>query len=120
MQMQSGTTGINTLRIYSPARQAAEHDPEGVFIRRWLPEFGTSAYPAPVVDEKHALKHAKDTMYGLRQRPEARAEANEVQERHGSRKSGLAASAGRPGTRGGQRRATAAADEASPQLDLFS
>ncbi|MFY8085998.1 MAG: FAD-binding domain-containing protein, partial [Rubrivivax sp.] len=25
MQMQSGTTGINTLRIYSPAKQAAEH-----------------------------------------------------------------------------------------------
>jgi hypothetical protein len=27
MQMQSGTTGINTLRIYSPAKQARDHDP---------------------------------------------------------------------------------------------
>jgi deoxyribodipyrimidine photo-lyase len=29
MQMQSGTTGINTLRIYSPRKQALDHDPEG-------------------------------------------------------------------------------------------
>ena len=128
MQMQSGTTGINTLRIYSPAKQAAEHDPDGVFIRRWLPEFGSSAYPAPVVDEKLALKHAKDTMYGLRQRPEARAEADEVQDRHGSRKSGLPASTGKPRSNGGAnagaksraRRAEPAPEEPSPQLDLFS
>jgi len=89
MQMQSGTTGINTLRIYSPFKQAADHDPEGVFVRRWLPEFGTPDYPAPIVDERSALAHAKDVMYGLRRSPETRAEADAVQARHGSRKSGL-------------------------------
>ena len=36
--MQSGTTGINTLRIYNPTKQAVEQDPRGVFIRRWVPE----------------------------------------------------------------------------------
>jgi deoxyribodipyrimidine photo-lyase len=36
--MQSGTTGINTLRIYNPTMQALDHDPHGTFIRRWLPE----------------------------------------------------------------------------------
>jgi deoxyribodipyrimidine photo-lyase len=46
-------------------------------------------YPAPIVDDKVAVKAAKDRMYGLRQTPEARAEANAVQSRHGSRKSGL-------------------------------
>jgi deoxyribodipyrimidine photolyase len=38
LQMQSGTTGINTLRIYNPTKQALEQDPGGVFIRRWVPE----------------------------------------------------------------------------------
>ncbi len=89
MQMQSGTTGINTLRIYSPAKQARDQDPEGVYIRRWVPEFGTPAYPDPIVDEKQALAEAKALMYGLRQTPEARDEAGAIQARHGSRRSGL-------------------------------
>jgi len=110
MQMQSGTTGINTLRIYSPAKQALDHDPQGVFVRRWVPEFGTAAYPAPIVDERAALKLAKDRFYALRATPEARAEADAVQAKHGSRKSGLPPSATR-------RRKSAAP---SPQLDLFS
>ncbi len=114
MQMQSGTTGINTLRMYSPTKQAQDQDPDGTFIRRWVPELSRVPlpylpepwkmndalqrmagcaigrdYPAPIVDDKAAIKVAKDRMYGLRQTPEARAEASAVQSRHGSRKSGL-------------------------------
>ncbi|MEJ7137028.1 deoxyribodipyrimidine photo-lyase/cryptochrome family protein [Amphibiibacter pelophylacis] len=37
MQMQSGTTGINTTRVYNPVKQAQDHDPDGHFVRRWLP-----------------------------------------------------------------------------------
>jgi deoxyribodipyrimidine photo-lyase len=37
MQMQSGTTGINTTRVYNPIKQAQDHDPQGLFVRRWLP-----------------------------------------------------------------------------------
>ncbi len=117
MQMQSGTTGINTLRMYSPAKQARDQDPEGIFIRRWCPElarvplpylaepwkmdisvqrmvncFIGSDYPAPIVDEKAAMKRAKDCLYGLRKTADAREEASAVQARHGSRKSGLARS----------------------------
>ncbi len=89
MQMQSGTTGINTLRIYSPAKQALEHDAKGLFVRRWVPEFGTDAYPPPIVDERAVLALAKQRLYGLRATPAARAEAKTVQQRHGSRKAGL-------------------------------
>lgn len=89
MQMQSGTTGINTLRIYSPSKQAMDQDPEGEFVRRWVPEYGTAAYPAPIVNEREAMKGAKDRMYALRGSPAARTEAGAVQAKHGSRKSGL-------------------------------
>jgi deoxyribodipyrimidine photo-lyase len=89
MQMQSGTTGINTLRIYSPAKQARDHDPLGAYVRRWVPEIDTPAYAEPVVDERVALADAKQRLYGLRQAADVRAEAQTIQHKHGSRKSGL-------------------------------
>jgi deoxyribodipyrimidine photo-lyase len=141
MQMQSGPTGINTLRIYSPTRQALDHDPEGTFIRRWVPELagvplehlaepwklspaGQRAagcligrdYPAPVVDAAAAVKQAKERLYGLRATPAARSEADTIQQRHGSRRSGLPPSGGRPPSRRQARTAVTAPD---PQFDLF-
>jgi deoxyribodipyrimidine photo-lyase len=38
VQMQSGTTGINTIRIYNPIKQSMDHDKSGKFIKRYLPE----------------------------------------------------------------------------------
>jgi deoxyribodipyrimidine photo-lyase len=104
MQMQSGTTGINTLRIYSPAKQARDQDPQGLYIRQWVSEIGTAAYPRPIVDERKAVAAAKEKLYGLRQTREAHAEATAIQHKHGSRKSGL------PPTATQKRRARTAPD----------
>ncbi len=114
MQMQSGTTGINTLRIYSPAKQAKDQDPQGDYVRRWVPEFGSADYPAPIVDEKAALAEAKRQMYGLRKTPEAREEAGAIQSRHGSRRSGLPSTASR-----GRRKVAAPEPEDKGQGLLF-
>ncbi|MEM8581506.1 MAG: FAD-binding domain-containing protein, partial [Pseudomonadota bacterium] len=38
MQMQSGTTGMNIVRMYNPVKQGHDQDPTGVFTRRWVPE----------------------------------------------------------------------------------
>lgn len=110
MQMQSGTTGINTLRIYSPSKQAQDHDPQGVYVRQWVPEYGSAAYPRPIVDERPALQQAKEQLYGLRKSQAARQEADKIQQKHGSRKSGLPPSSGR------QRRARIVNDK---QGELF-
>lgn len=110
-QMQSGVTGINTLRIYSPAKQAQDQDPEGVFIRRWVPELaGLPAehlaapeamppllqrslgcvigrdYPAPIVDHKRAYREARDRVWRVRKTEFAKKEAERVYREHGSRK----------------------------------
>ena len=37
VQMQSGVTGINTVRVYSPTKQGLDQDPTGDFTRRWVP-----------------------------------------------------------------------------------
>lgn len=109
-QMQSGTTGINTLRIYSPAKQVVDHDPRGVFIRRWVPELAGVPdaylpspermpleiqeaagcvvgvdYPKPVVDIRAATAEAKRRMQAVRSGEAARVEARRVVARHGSR-----------------------------------
>ena len=98
MQMQSGTTGINTLRIYSPAKQARDQDPQGLYIRQWVPEIGTDQYPKkPIVDERLALAAAKDQLYGLRKTEAAHTEASAIQHKHGSRKSGMPSTAPRKG-----------------------
>ena len=90
-QMQAGVVGINQLRVYSPDKQLEDHDPDAVFVKRWVPELADvpaeailkhhktpiDGYPAPLVDRLAWSKAMKDDYYAIKKRPETRALAEE-------------------------------------------
>jgi deoxyribodipyrimidine photo-lyase len=104
-QMQSGTTGINSIRIYNPIKQGVDHDPDGVFIKKWIPELKDmpkdfihtpwkyeeklNGYPKPIVDEKSARKESLDRIYAVKKDFNFKNESRKIANKHGSRKSGL-------------------------------
>jgi len=54
----SGCDAAPYFRIFNPDAQIKKFDPELKYIRQWLPEFGTSAYPLPIVDYRGARERA--------------------------------------------------------------
>jgi deoxyribodipyrimidine photo-lyase len=108
-QMQSGTTGINTIRVYSVIKQGHDQDPTGAFIRRWLPELADirdahlhepwtdewapaiigKSYPERIVELRSSTAAAKDRIYATRRAAGFAGAAAEIQDKHGSRKSGI-------------------------------
>ena len=111
LQMQSGVTGINSIRIYSPIKQTLDQDPEGFFIKEYCPELSEldpkflaepwktppmilqmadvrlgENYPRPIVNHKEAYKKAKDTVFEWRKKASVIEESKAVYLRHGSRK----------------------------------
>jgi len=107
VQMQAGVTGTNTIRIYNPIKQSKDHDPHGLFIKKWIPElencpiehihepwnmtmmerqfsnfFNDKNYPAPIVDLKKAGKAARDKTWALRKDPKVKKEKERILNTH--------------------------------------
>ncbi|XQY92271.1 FAD-binding domain-containing protein [Metabacillus sp. HB246100] len=102
MQLQAGTTGFHTIRIYNPIKMGKEHDPEGTFIRRYVPElsnvpakyihepwlypgFHKLDYEAPIVDVIKANKRAREILYSVKQSKESKEQSQDQLKKHGSR-----------------------------------
>lgn len=41
-------------RIFNPDSQQKKFDPDFLYIKKWIPEYGTDAYPKPIVDHAEA------------------------------------------------------------------
>lgn len=54
----SGCDAAPYFRIFNPESQMQKFDPELKYIKRWVPEYGTSKYPKPIVDHKEARDRA--------------------------------------------------------------
>ena len=63
-QMQAGTMGVNTIRIYNPVKQGYDHDPDGEFIREWVDEL--KDVPKEFIHEPWKMSSMEQVMYNCR------------------------------------------------------
>jgi deoxyribodipyrimidine photo-lyase len=107
LQMNAGETGINILRIYNPIKNSIEHDEDGSFIKKWVPELTHLAtpfihepylmtpldqqfnnfelgvdYPHPIVDIKVARKKASDLLWNMKKNTEVKKESKRILGKH--------------------------------------
>jgi deoxyribodipyrimidine photo-lyase len=54
----TGTDAAPFFRVFNPTTQGDKFDPDGVYVRRWVPEIDEDGYPEPIVDHAAERKEA--------------------------------------------------------------
>ncbi len=62
----SGADAAPYFRIFNPVTQARRFDPEGGYIRKWVPELAGGSYPPPIVDLQASRERALDAYQEIR------------------------------------------------------
>ena len=93
------TTGINKIRIYNPLKQSKDNDPDGIFIKKWVPELksvptnhihepwsyiSSVKYPRPIINEKLARDTALKKIYEIKKNNNFYREARIIRTKHSS------------------------------------
>ena len=110
-QMQAGTTGVNTIRVYNPVKQSLEKDKDAIFIKKWVPELANLPtnfihepwkltpmeesmydfeyginYPKKIVEIEQTGKHARDKLWSTLKSHPSKINSKKILKRHTSRK----------------------------------
>jgi len=57
----TGCDAAPYFRVFNPITQQKKFDPDGSYVKKWVPEYGTPSYPEPIVDHKAARLRALET-----------------------------------------------------------
>lgn len=110
LQMQSGELGVNSIRIYNPIKNGLDHDPDGSFISKWVPELQHlpklfkhepykmtvleqhfydfkigEDYPDPIIDMQSSRKKAVKVMWGMKKDKDVMNESKRILNKHVNR-----------------------------------